>query len=71
MDNNDDDTLIGNKTEAILAAIKLNRAARVIARITKRPCNCGQRKMKLNEMHRKLRAKKQERDAMSKERRDR
>ena len=66
-----DEQLLGDKTEAIMKALKADRISKAISRITKRPCNCGQRKMKLNELHRKLRESKAARDAAVEERRKR
>jgi hypothetical protein len=66
----DDEQLLGDKTEAILKAIKVDRIMKAARRITKRPCNCGHRKMQLNELHRKLRASKNEREARDAEKRN-
>ncbi len=59
----EDEQLLGDKTAALLAAVKADRIAKAIWRVTKRPCNCGHRKMKLNELHRKLREGKAAREA--------
>lgn len=66
----DDEQLLGDKTEAILKAIRVDRVAKAVRRLTKQPCNCGHRKMKLNELHRKLRASKTEREARDAEKRN-
>lgn len=50
-----DEKLIGDVTSDMLRAIRADRVSKAYSRITGRKCNCGQRKAKLNELHRKLR----------------
>lgn len=50
-----DGKLLGDLTEETLRLLRADRVARAYTRITKKPCNCGQRKEKLNELHRKWR----------------
>jgi len=51
-----DDKLLGDVTEEVLHKLKADRVAAAYTKITKKPCNCGNRKNKLNELHRKWRA---------------
>jgi len=51
-----DEKLIGDLTAETLRKLRADRVARAYTRITGKPCNCGQRKEKLNELHRKWRA---------------
>ncbi len=50
------DKLIGDLTAETLRKLRVDRVARAYTRITGKPCNCVQRKEKLNELHRKWRA---------------
>ena len=58
----DDEKLAGDITESMLRAIRADRVAKAMARITGKPCNCNQRKMRLNALHRKLRDAKSRRE---------
>lgn len=51
-----DNKLLGELTEETLRKLRLDRIARAYTHVTKKPCNCSQRKEKLNELHRKWRA---------------
>lgn len=59
----DKEKLAGDITNDLLRAVRADRIAGALERITGKPCNCNQRKMKLNEYHRKLRAAKARREA--------
>lgn len=43
--------LMGDRIEEIFKAMRADKAAVMIERATGKPCNCGQRKEKLNNMH--------------------
>lgn len=51
----ENEKLLGDLTEETLRKLRADRVARAYTRITKKPCGCGQRKEKLNELHRKWR----------------
>lgn len=50
-----DEKLLGDLTEETLRKLRADRVTRAYTRITGKPCNCKQRKEKLNELHRKWR----------------
>jgi hypothetical protein len=50
-----DSKQLGDLTEETLRKLRADRVARAYTRITGKPCNCKQRKEKLNEIHRKWR----------------
>ena len=62
-----DDKLIGDMTEDMLRAVRIDRVAKLVSRVTGKPCNCNQRKMKLNDLHRKLREAKARRERRNSE----
>lgn len=43
--------LMGDRIEEIFKAMRADKAAAMIERATGKPCNCGQRKEKINELH--------------------
>lgn len=46
--------LLGDKVEKVLDALGAKKIVKVIEAVTKKPCNCGQRKQALNAIHAKL-----------------
>ena len=63
----DDEKLAGDMTEAMLRAVRADRVAKAMERITGKPCNCKHRKMRLNALHRKLRDAKARREQKNKD----
>jgi hypothetical protein len=63
----EDEKLAGDVTENMLRAVRADRVAKAMARITGKPCNCNQRKMRLNALHRKLREAKARREQKNKD----
>lgn len=57
--NNDSNTteekLLGDYVEDIAKRLHLDKAAKRLEQVTKKPCNCSQRKVNLNELHKRLR----------------
>lgn len=62
-----EENLAGDMTETMLKALRADRVAKVISRVTGKPCNCTQRKMRLNALHRKLREAKARREQRNKD----
>jgi hypothetical protein len=50
-----EEKLLGDITSDVLRTLRLDRVSNVYSRITKKPCNCAERKAKLNHLHQKWR----------------
>lgn len=50
-----EEKLIGDHIEELFKTTKIDKVAKVVQNITKKPCNCQQRKTNLNELHKRLR----------------
>lgn len=51
----EEEKFLGDHVEDLAKKLGMDRAAKRIEQITKKPCNCGQRKLNLNELHKRLR----------------
>lgn len=50
-----EEKLLGDRVEELAKKLYLDKVAQGIEKITKRPCKCQQRKVNLNELHKRLR----------------
>ena len=50
-----EEKLLGDRTAEVLQKLRADRVTAAYTRITGKPCNCGQRQNKLNELQRKWR----------------
>ena len=58
--------LMGDRIEEIFKAMRADKAATMIERATGKPCNCGQRKEKINELHKEYMRRKAVKDLREK-----
>lgn len=54
MKNLEDEKLLGNRVEKLLATLGAARVAKLVEKVGKRPCGCGGRRDKINDWHRKM-----------------
>lgn len=47
--------LLGDRVENALKKVKADKAAKVIEKVTKKPCGCQKRKQMLNNLHKRMR----------------
>ena len=46
--------LLGDKVEDALKKVHADKVAKIIERVTKKPCKCKERKEKLNALHKRM-----------------
>jgi hypothetical protein len=55
--------LLGDRIEQVLHAVRADKVAAAVSKLTNTPCNCNQRKDRINELHLELLRRKAEQQA--------